>query len=407
MAGRRSLGVVLSLVDAGGAAAASFFAGLVSLRTLSTNELALYTLLFPAALALMLIPQTVAYLPQRLQINAQEAVTRPAYWGDSLRGAGLGAIVGLALPLAGLPLLGEVGVASYAAVAVGAFAWVLTSPLQDHVRAALHVTGHHGGAALVSAVNVTVTACAFLIIVAFDVREVPFLAYAVLAAGNLVSAGAGILVHRHVAPTRDRVPITLRNATRYSSSALVMQAAAYMNNLAIAIFLVPAALAELEAARIAAQPVMVLGIGLSSYVLPLVIRARTSGDYLKARRDMAWFSGGVIGGGLVYSALLPFVVPVLSSIAQRAIDLPLAIARSTSFALQSTSGPFNNLNLSAGMHKRAFWNSATTAALGIALNLILIPIVGVYALPISLAVAAAARLGLGMRDLRRGPVPPG
>lgn len=399
MANRRSFGIVLSLADAGGSAAASFAAGLVALRTLSTNELALYTLLFPAALAIMLIPQTVAYLPQRLQINGQGGVTRPSYGSDVLRGMSLGAVASLILPLAGLPLLAEVGMGSYVGIVLGAFAWVLTSPLQDHVRAALHVTGHHGGAAVVSAVNLLVSGSAFTAISALDVNGTPYLAYSVLVAGNLISAAVGIFLHRRVAPTRSRIPVTLKNAAKYSSSALVMQAGGYMNNLAIAVLLVPAALAELESARVVAQPIMVLGVGLSSYVLPIAIRAKVAGDSRKTRRVMTWFSAGVVGGGLVYSAFLPIGVPVLSSIAQRAIDLPLAVLRTVSFALQSTSAPFNNLNLSVGMHRRAFWNSATTAVLGVVLNIILIPIIGVFALPISLAIAAAVRLGLGMRDL--------
>lgn len=392
----------LSLADAAAGAAASFLAGVIALHELSPAELAAYAIQFSAAVVVMIVPQTIAYLPQRLHVNKLLEPQRTNYCADMRLGIPLGFVSGAVVVIAGLPLAPAAGILPYTALALSAAAWTLVSPLQDHVRLSLHMTGHHASAAAVSITNLLLVILGLITIAIVPQGSSPWLPFTVLALSNGLSAILGMTLHRRQAPvamSRQKMSVWL--ALKTSASSLITQSSSYFNSLIIAGMLSATALAELEGARIAAQPVTVLGVGMAATVLPQAVRARASGKTKLAQKLYARFAGGVLLGGVLYSAAMQSVLPILSSVASRSIDPLLAIARALSFAVGAAAGPLNSLNLADARYAKSVINAAVSLAIGIAATVALVPFIGVFAVPASATISAATRGLLGVRDLRR------
>lgn len=396
--------ILKTLSDAGASSIASFAAGLMALRSFSVYEVALYSLLFSAALTAMIIPQYMSFVPQRLNANRQESIVRTAYGRDAIAGLALGLPAALLVVASGLPLLGEVGSEAFAILAITAAMWTVVSPFQDHVRSALHITGHHGAAASVSLVHLSVVGIALVYAIAAPERTLwhAALPFGALFLGNSLSAAVGVLLHRRVAVVPMRANVTVGIAVKTALSAFITQGVGYSTNLLVALLVAPAALASLETARIAAQPVLVLGVGLGAFFLPRVIRLRALQQPNAGMNLLRMTVLIGVGGGL-YCAALPLAAPALSALTSQPVPVWLSIARAASFSLEAAAVPFNRVLLADRRYGRAIANSSIAGAAWLTLTLALIPFLGVFAVPMAHSASAIIRGALGIYDFKSYP----
>ena len=394
---RRLRGLAASLGDSGAASAASFLIGIVALQTLGDEEMALYALLFSAGVAAMVIPQQMSFLPRRLRINREIDSVRPRYRLDALATAPHTALAAMLTVAAGTPLYGATGVVSAVGMATGAAIWVAASSFQDHVRTSLHVTGHHHHAASVSLAHLAFTAaglvCASLLsaVVSDPIRSsIPF---GILALSNLVSAVLGVLLHRTTTPTGDLTRIPLSVGLRTAISGVIFQSSNYAVNLLVALVLGATALTNLEAARIAAQPVLVAGTALASYFMPPAIRSQAKGDVRDSYRRIGIMAAFQFAFGGAYAAAVPVVASAISLLAGRAIDVGLTVARVGAFSLHSTVAPLNQLNLAAERYRLATVSTAISVVVSLISLAALMPALHTYAVPVATAISALIRAG--------------
>jgi O-antigen/teichoic acid export membrane protein len=392
---RKVLDLVASLGDAGAAAAGTFLVGLIALRSLSNAELALYALLFSAGVAAMVIPQQMSYLPRRIRVNQSINTVRGAYGADLRSALPLIVVAILIVSAAGTPLYAKVGMMPAILLTGTAVIWVAASSFQDHIRTSLHITDDHRLATVVSFVQLTIAAVGFsatLIIgpehVGVATAAVPF---GTLALANVVSAGAGIWLHRSRAVIDDSTSIPLSVGLKTAASGFMLQASGYASNLIVALALGYAALANLEGARIAAQPILVAGTALSSYFLPTAIRLQQRSEYRAARKRIVILLSSQVGVGILYAIAVPLLVALLSKVADRPIDGGLAAALAIAFALHVGVGPLNQMNVAAQRYRLAAVSTAVSITSSLVALLLTIPAVGMYAVPISIAVGAIVR----------------
>ncbi|GGH41182.1 lipopolysaccharide biosynthesis protein [Microbacterium album] len=384
-----------SLGDSGAGAAGSFLVGLVALRALDTHELALYALLFSAGTAAAVIPQQMAYLPRRIELNKSADRVRPRYGRDFAAAVPHNTIAVVLVIVSGAPLYSSVHQDVALGMIGGAILWVACLGYQDHIRSALHVTQHHHHAATVSVAKLTVCLLAFTVLVVWGHTLPPLvlsnLPFAVLGLSTLVSALLGVWLHRHTQPSEEAIKIRFVTSVRTAFGGFLLQGSGYVTNLIVALSLGSVALAQLEAARVAAQPVFVAASALSSYYLPPAIRLQHAGDRRGALRRVGIMISMQLAIGGMYAAIVPLIAGPLGTVATRTVDPGLASARAGAFAAQSTIAPLNQLNLAAGRYRLANVSTALSVAVSLGTLTACIGAVGVYAVPIAMGVGALTR----------------
>jgi O-antigen/teichoic acid export membrane protein len=402
---RKALDLVASLGDAGAASAGTLLVGLIALRSLSNAELALYALLFSAGVAAMVIPQQMSYLPRRIRVNQAVDKVRSAYQSDLISSLPFIIVAVLIVLAAGLPLYAAVGALDSLLLSGTAILWVTASSFQDHIRTSLHITDDHRLATVVSFAQLTIVAICFAstLFIGPDymgsvTTAIPF---GTLAVANILSAGVGMWLHRKRNVIADSSRIALSLGLRTAASGFMLQVSGYASNLIITLTLGYAALATLEGARIAAQPILVAGAALSSYFLPTAIRMQQRGEARAAGRRIGTLLSSQIAIGIIYAAIVPFLAVLLGVLADRPIDAGVAAALAIAFALQVGVGPLNQMNIAAGRYRLAAMSTAISIAGSIVVLLITIPFAGVYAVPISISVGALVRASV-LVGQRRG-----
>jgi hypothetical protein len=295
------------VADAGLASLASFGTSLYAARSLPTAELGAYALFFSAYLLAALVPTHLTLMPSQI------------FTVDGTRGQRL-SLLGqtwvLGLPLAaGAALVASVAAAFLAtdtpadtlwALAVTMFACATISPLQDHARRTLHLARSSWMAALVSLTQLVTVG---VVLGAMTLAAVPpiWRPFGALAAGNAVSLAAALVLTR-----RERQGTEPR---RYQSSELV-RSGRWLLVLeltpTLASFLAYALIAQVagssdvgyaEAARIVAQPLYVLMMGLNFSVGPRSMEAGAAHSLEQARRIARPYMGLLSGAAVLYGGL--------------------------------------------------------------------------------------------------------
>lgn len=384
-------GPVSSILDSSFAAAANLLAGLLAIRVLSTQGLALYALLFSAAVAAMLVPSQMVYFVQRLDLNRRPPGALIPLRTSAARST-LHVIVVVAVTLAsGLPILIDSGDPALWLIGLSAAAWAAISPLQDHVRAQLHIAGRHSLATTASVVNFSVTVCTLFLALVVTGLGTYLLPFGALFASNLISIAVAMLVSRNMPRIIDDWQVNWMTGVLTSLPAFLLQCAAYFTNVVVLVLLSEQALAQLEAARVAAQPVFAIAVGLLGYFGPRLIRADAAGDKVAVRRALAQFSVTLGAFTSVLAALLVGFPGFIAVVLGRPFDGLLAAARSVSFAARASSNVVELMALGRRAYRRIIAVSAIAAILSIALVPLLVPLIGVYSVPVALTAASATR----------------
>jgi hypothetical protein len=389
--------VFWGLGDSGLSAAGTFVAGVVAVATFGTHELALYSLLFSGSLLAMLLPQQMAYLPSRITANTAGSYGVPSLRLD-LRGALPATLLAvLVVGLAGAPMFGSVPSATAIPMVLWAALMTAVVPLQTHLRACLHIAGRHPQAATVSALST-----ATIVLLATQAPALgsgtPFLA---LGVGNVVSSVLAVALMTRLRRVGGRARATFRARISYLVSDASVQAAWYLASLIVVAVLGASALAALEAARVASAPVFVLVNGFASFMIPAAIRSLQLSQ-LAFLRQIKRMIVSASAGGLIYSAAVLAIAPLMGFLLDRHIPAALASAR----ALASTVEGASN-SLASPMYARGFagrWVAVTVLSLVVTLvtlPLLLLSPLGVFAMPVAQATGMLVRCCLGWSALRR------
>jgi O-antigen/teichoic acid export membrane protein len=248
---------------------------------LSNTMFGAYGLFYPAFIALAVIPQSAVYTPSELASLGVARRLRAWILPRSLRlGVVPGVLAALCVPAVLLVPSAHASVASRAGFAVTAALVVLVSPAQDHVRRMLHQSGRSWAAAATSLIQVLAVATALGAGLGLHVPGawVPFGA---LAVANILSGAFGVTRARpgHTPPVALHLGDLLRSSGGWMVAASVLSTSGSFINMALLTGLVNAtAVAHGEAARILAQPVTVLAVGLLAVLNPELMEGTRNRD---------------------------------------------------------------------------------------------------------------------------------
>jgi O-antigen/teichoic acid export membrane protein len=297
--------VPAGLLDAGLASLATLGVGIYAARSLSATELGTYALFFSAFTVAAVLPTQLILVPAEV---ATLLAARDERFGVLRQGWRLGLPVALAAATAasaaawlGARAPGDV----LWAFAVTTTACSVASPLQDHVRRSLHMAGEHWRAGTVSLVQL----CAIVVALAgFELAGVGAVwrPFGALTLANLVSLSAGYGLSRRDLRTATTPGYGIGRLARSGRWLLLLEVATsgavFVSSAIVTRLAGPADLGYAESARIVAQPLYVLAVGVSAALWPRSMQAAASRDREAARRIARVSAAIVVAGGLLYGA---------------------------------------------------------------------------------------------------------
>jgi O-antigen/teichoic acid export membrane protein len=296
------------ILDASFASLATFVAGLVAVNILDGPDLGIYAVFFAAFTFGQLVAYQLIYVPAEIVAVSLRGRARLAIFDDSIRlglapsfaGAALVFVAALSTaPLASAPLT--------AGLTVTAFSATLLSPTQDHIRRTLHIANRSWHAAAMSLTQFLVTVGATGIMLVLDV-SVYWIPFGALTAANFLSIvlGALLVAHdRQHAKAHDRVGFSqLVSQGRWLLlQAAIPAGAAFVTANIITYLAGPTVMGYAEAARIVAQPIVVLAAGLIYPLRPRAMEAALDRDLAASSRVERVYVFLVVAGGLAYLPL--------------------------------------------------------------------------------------------------------
>ncbi len=296
------------IVDAGFASLATFASGLVAVNVLDDVTRGIYAVYFTAFVLGQIIAYQLIYVPAEVVAVGRPVDRRLASFFSGLRPGLVAALLGTTAILAAFAFTVRLAPpATTTPLTLTALVATFLSPTQDHLRRMLHIARVPWLAATVSTVQFVVTATSLAVFLAVGVAPV-WVPFGALAVANAVSlAAGGVVVVRRV-PRLEREPLRFRSLAR-SGRWLLVQAAipAGANFVAAGIITTLAgavAMGHAEAARVVAQPILVLATGLTFALRPRVMEAAIDRDRPTARRTTRILVIGTTAVGLGYLALV-------------------------------------------------------------------------------------------------------
>lgn len=273
------------LVDAGTSSLATFVVGVAATRLLTRAELGAYAIVFSAWILASQIPSQLVLTPAEARlVELPEGKRKKALLHDlwlalpAILLASVAVLATYSLIPPEVDMTVSLQLSTTAAFVVGLF------PLQEHARRLLHLSRSHWAAASVSVVRLVVTVSALAIGSAAGLSP-GVLPFGSIAVGDLTSLVFALLLIR---PWREESPGYTGLSLMRSGKWLVMgasmgPAAGFVVSLLVSRLAGAASLGIAEAARIAAQPVLVLAVGFSAVMRPSSMEAAIRGDTSTAR----------------------------------------------------------------------------------------------------------------------------
>jgi O-antigen/teichoic acid export membrane protein len=293
------------LFDAGFASLATLAVGVYAARTLTPAELGAYALFFTAFLFATVVPTQLVLAPAEFSTIPLERVERLGLlrhkWTIGLPSAVIAAIVGAAAAYAGARAPDDL----LRALAVGTIVAAIVSPLQDHVRRVLHMAGLSWHAMLVSVIQLLCVIGFLLLSEAVHVSVI-WRPFGALAVANLISMSVGLVMVRHEVRafplSRPRMSELMRSGRWLMSLECVTTGGLFLSSVMITHLASPTVLGHAEAARIVAQPMFVLMVGLNAILGPRAIEAAANRDLAGANQILRPFLLIIAVAGLGYGA---------------------------------------------------------------------------------------------------------
>lgn len=296
------------VLDASFASLATFVSGLVAVNVLDAADLGIYAVFFSAFTFGQLIAYQLIYVPAEIVAVSRGGVLRLAVFDDSFRLGTLPSFAGASLVL--LAALTTAPLASTSltiSLTVTAFAATLLSPSQDHVRRTLHIANKSWQAAMMSLTQFLVTLIATGIMLLLDV-PVGWIPFGALTAANFLSLALGLILvvrDRHHTKSDSRLGFSelIAQGRWLLLQASIPAAAAFVTANVITYLAGPEAMGYAEAARIVAQPIVVLAAGLIYPLRPRAMEAALDRDLTASIRVERIYITMVVVGGLAYIPL--------------------------------------------------------------------------------------------------------
>jgi O-antigen/teichoic acid export membrane protein len=323
------------VLDAGFASLATFVAGLAAVAVFDDADLGIYAVFFVAFTLGQLVAYQLIYVPAEIVAVGRTGVQRLTIFNDSLRIGFWPAIVGASAIFAATITTAPIA-SMELTIGLTVTAWIATflSPTQDHVRRTLHVADHSWQAAAMSTTQFVVSSAAIALMLIFD-APAPWVPFGALAIANVVSLSVGLLLVR-----RDRqhaetpIHVTFRDLTADGRwlllQASIPAAAAFVTANIITYLAGPEAMGYAEAARIVAQPVLVLAGGLIYPLRPRAMEAALKKDLpVSIRLETIYISMILVGGvGYLLLAGAPFPWNPMQYLVPVAYEVPGLVAAS-------------------------------------------------------------------------------
>lgn len=295
----RRLWVVAGVVDAGLASLATFAVGAYAVRTLAPENLGAYALAFRAVFLCAVVPTQLFFVPSEVLVVAAPESDRVRYLRRTLQ-LGIPPTLLAALAVSGWCLFvpGNIPSSVVLGLTGGAIATGFFSPIQDHLRRMLHAGGRSWAATMVSASHVVATVGALLACHALSLPAwwIPLTA---LAIGNATSLALGAILSWTPSPVPGAgVELGLARVVQSGKWLVIIgllePGTGFLTSAMLSHLAGAAALGYAEAARVVAQPLMVLAWGLSSVLGPRLIAAAGRGQLQDARRTSGRFVATVL-----------------------------------------------------------------------------------------------------------------
>lgn len=297
--------MVAGLLDASLASLATFVAGVYAVRVLDPQSLGAYALCYQAVFLAAILPANLIFAPAEVAVVAHPRERRVERLGRSLQVGAPVALAGGVLSLAWLLVApSEITRATLLPLAITGAAMVLLSPIQDHVRRILHSGGQSRRACVVSAVQLAGVIAAILVI-HYAHAPAPWVPFGALAIANLFSLLVGLTAPRALHRGEEGIAAgELLKAGKWIFLGGLMSPASGFAAAALVSALAGAeALGYAEGARVIAQPVWVLAVGLSSVLGPRSMEAARARDRAQARSVSRTFTLAVVATGILCMAV--------------------------------------------------------------------------------------------------------
>ena len=269
------------VLDAGFASLATFAAGLAAVAVFDEADLGVYAVFFVAFTLGQLVAYQLIYVPAEIVAVGRVGEQRLTIFDDSLRIGILPSLAGASVVFAATLTTAPIA-STGLIIGLTVTAWIATllSPTQDHVRRTLHVADRSWHAAVMSTTQFLVSGAAIAVLLVLD-APAAWVPFGALALANLVSLSIGLLlVHHDRHHARASSHVTFRDLVAQGRwlllQASIPAAAAFVTANIITYLAGPEAMGYAEAARIVAQPILVLAAGLIYPLRPRAMEAALS-----------------------------------------------------------------------------------------------------------------------------------
>jgi O-antigen/teichoic acid export membrane protein len=292
------------MVDASLASLATFAVGIAAANLLDVRDLGVYAVFFTAFMFATVLPRNLIFTPAEVTAVSRPVQLRMKLLAQSIRLGLPLALVGSTTVLIAALITGsltepEVVVALVATTGITA----AISPIQDHVRKMFHIADHSWLAAAVSAVQATVAVLAVGAMMVLDIPP-PWIPFGALAIANTVSLTVAWILAQRVGATGGRPRLQFRELSVSGKWILLQSLAPSIAGFVVAAVIVrlagPEALGYAEAARIVAQPVIVLATGLTAVLAPRIMEASMVVNLRAAKRLQRIYLALVAAAGVSY-----------------------------------------------------------------------------------------------------------
>ena len=294
------------IVDASLSSLATFAAGLAAVRWLAPAELGTYSVMFAAFLIATLLPTEIVYTPIQVSMIRLEVQERlggiiHALW-KGIRPAMLGWILIVA---AGGLIWRQSDPRVLIELAITACGLAIISPMQDHLRRGFHIAEKSWGAALMSGSQLVAVISALLVMQSMGVA--PALApLGSLMAANTISLGFGLLLSRRAWHVRPTTPVVTVSGRWLAASSITAFGGILVASTVMTVVAGPEVVGFAEAARVAAQPVLVVASGVAAALASRHLRAAASVDRTAAIKVNQTYFLTVVVAGVGYLCLAGF-----------------------------------------------------------------------------------------------------
>jgi O-antigen/teichoic acid export membrane protein len=299
------------LLDAGFASLARLAVGVYAARTLTAADLGAYALYFSAFVFATVVPMQFILVPAEFAtVPAAARPQRLALLRQAWRIAVPPAAAAAVVASLAASLVAEAPARVLWPLALTSAACATVTTLQDHIRRVLHLAGiswHAAGVSLCQLVGV-LAALALLAAAGVPATWQPFGA---LALSTLASVQVGlVLARRREEPSalpRYKLPALMRSGRWLLAIEAITAGALFLASAIVTRLDTPEALGYAEAARIVAQPLFVLSVGLSAALNPRSMEAGADRDHIAAQRVARPYMVLLVAAGVAYGAVT--VVP--------------------------------------------------------------------------------------------------